>query len=55
MTKKEEKKKLSFEEQIDQLKKQHEHHQIMMIKAQGAIDILMQNLELNNGTDDTKA
>ena len=38
--KEEVKKKLTNAEAIEDLKKQHEHHQVMMLKAQGAIEVL---------------
>ena len=36
------KKKLTNSEALKELKKQFEHHQIMMLKAQGAIEVLEQ-------------
>ena len=34
------KKKITNTEAIEDLKKQFEHHQVMMLKAQGAIEVL---------------
>jgi hypothetical protein len=42
--KKEEPKKLTNSEALEDLKKQYEHYRTMMLKAQGAIEVL-ENLE----------
>ena len=48
-----EKKQDKIEEAIDVLKVQINHHNTMLIKAQGALEVLM---ELNNkGKDDSEA